>query len=207
MLVLSGLLLFANAAFAQNPRPLPVIVIDARGAIARLGTDQTTATGLGVDVNRLPGRGLGGSVGVHLYPLRGTKISLGIGGEGLLARARFQPKDVEGQPAGLAIERRLFSYAGTISINFGDRDGWSYLSAGMGPLRFESFTGDLPAAEAPPTKMTQNFGGGARWFVNRHLGACFDVRYYLTRPEVATGTSPARDRKRVMVIAIGISLQ
>ena len=181
-------------------------MVDVRGLLARLGTDATTAEGLGVETERLPTRGLGGAVGIHVYPIR-RKISIGVGGEAILARARDQEKDAEGTPVGVPIERRLSGFTGAVSINFGDRDGWSYLSAGVGPIRFESFLGELPAAEAPPYKMTQHFGGGVRWFMKQHLAGGFDVRFYLTRPEDATATSAGRDRKRLLLISVGISIK
>jgi hypothetical protein len=199
-------LIAAAPAWAQLPRPLPPIVVDLRGVLARLGTDTTTAADLGVDTARLPTRGLGGVVGIHVYPVR-RKISIGLGGEAILARARDQEKDAEGAPVGTPIERRLSGITAAESINFGDRDGWSYLSAGVGPIRFESFVGELPAAEAPPRKMTQHFGGGVRWFMKQHLAGGFDVRFYLTRPEDATATSAGRDRKRLLLYSVGISIK
>ena len=79
------------------------------------------------------------------------------------------------------LTRSLSGAAGTLSLNFGGRDGWSYVSGGLGPLRFESTSSEITHAEAPYT-MTQNAGGGARWFIKRHLAAGFDVRFYFTRP-------------------------
>ena len=55
--------------------------------------------------------------------------------------------------------------------------------------------------------MTQNFGGGARWFVKRRLALNLDVRFYLTRPANSTITSAGRARQRVLVLSAGISIR
>ena len=47
----------------------------------------------------------------------------------------------------------------------------------------------------------------ARWFTRQHLAVGFDVRFYLTRPQPAVGDVLPRDRQRLLVVAIGISLR
>ena len=206
--VLSVLLALAAAspAFAQTRQPIPPFVVDVRGFYARLGTDQVTATDLAIDPDDLPTRGLGGAVGATFYPIRKQSFALGLGGEGLLAWGNSQPVDAEGDALGLPIKRRLQSLAGQLSFNFGHRDGWSYISAGMGPLVFETYVGDTP----PPTasnELTLNFGGGARWFTSRHLAFCFDIRFYETKPVVSTLTSPGRERKRIFILSVGAAFK
>ncbi len=209
---------FASPAAAQQstatqqPVPvqhndlLPPFVIDVRGVIARLGEDATTAGDLNLAPAQLPGTGIGGAVAINMYPLRRKKMSLGIGGEGVLSRATSNGTDATGAVTGPRIERRFEGISGTFSLNFGHRQGWSYVSAGLGPLRFQTFAGDVPF-EAAPFELTQNFGAGARWFTNEHLAFCFDLRFYLTNPVDATPTTPGRGRERVLVISAGVSIK
>ena len=215
---------FASSAAAQQttaaqqpaaaPQPVPIqhndllppFVIDVRGAIARLGEDATTAADLNLASAQLPGTGIGGAVAINVYPLRRKKMSLGIGGEGVLTRATSTVTDTTGAVTGPRIERRFEGVSGTFSLNFGHRQGWSYVSVGGGPLRFQTFAGDVPL-EAAPFEFTPNFGAGARWFTNEHIAFCFDLRFYQTKPVDATLTSPGRGRARVLVISAGIAIK
>ena len=208
VLAIAFLAVAASPAYAQSKDPLPTWVVDVRGLFAKLGQDTTTATDLGVTAQQLPGTGIGGAVGVNFYPLKKKKMSLGFGAEGLLARAvDQQAADPQtGAVAGPRVERRLQGVSGTVSLNFGHGQGWSYVSAGIGPIRFQTFTGDLPAS-APPFQMTQNFGAGARWFTSNHIAFCFDLRFYLTKPEQTTVEYAGRLRQRVMVISAGIAIR
>lgn len=206
--LLGSLLTFAPTAFAQQREPLPIVAGDLRLFYSGLGQDPTTAGDLGVPVDQLPVRGLGGVAGVHVYPLRGSSVALGIGGEWMIARGRSEQKDATtGEPVGLPVEQRLRSLSPQVSINFGHREGWSYLSAGMGPMSFATFQGETAPAESPPTKSTINMGGGARWFAAAHLAFAFDVRFYLTRPEEIVAPYPGRQRTRLLVLSGGIAFK
>jgi hypothetical protein len=50
-------------------------------------------------------------------------------------------------------------------------------------------------------------GAGARWFNTAHVAFCFDMRFYLTRPEDPTITYPGRQRSRLLVLSAGISIK
>ena len=201
-------LLSSTPAFAQDPQPLPVVAADLRGFYAGLGRDPVTASDLGVAPDDLPSRGLGGVAGAHLYVLRGRSMTLGVGAEAMIARGRAQRADATtGAPTGDPIEQRLVSISPQLSLNFGHRDGWSYLSAGMGRLSFETFTGEAAPAASPPTKSTINMGGGARWFFASHVAFAFDVRFYLTRPEAQTVDFPGRQRSRLLVLSAGLGFK
>jgi hypothetical protein len=125
----------------------------------------------------------------------------------MLARGNAQQKDAAGVAIGQPIGQRLLSLSPQVSLNFGHREGWSYISAGMGPMVFETYQGELPPAEAPPRAMTINMGGGARWFITSHVAFCFDVRFYLTKPEAATPSHPGRQRTRLMVMSAGVAFK
>jgi hypothetical protein len=213
VLLVATIAAFATPARAQLPKPLPVAVIDVRGFYSGLGQDPTTAAGLSeigqpVAATDLPRRGLGGVVGVHWYLLRKKNIAVGIGGEAMLARGHAQQKDeTTGEPVGLPITQRFQGTAGLLSLNFGHRDGWSYVSAGMGPLTFNTYQGEQPPAAAPPFKMTIHLAAGARWFASRHFAFCFDLHFYQTKPEIATESYPGRDRANIRVLSAGIAIR
>jgi hypothetical protein len=209
----AGLLLFclvlsAPPALAQQRGPIPGFVFDIRGFYSGLGQDPTTASGLSLSPEQLPSRGLGGVAGLHVYPVRTRTFAIGFGGEGLLARGRTQQRDpATGVSIGLPVTQQLRGLSGAMSLNFGSANGWSYLTAGMGPMSFATYSGDTTPADSPPAKMTLNMGGGARWFIVSHLAFEFDVRFYLTRPEVITPAYPGRQRNRLMVLSAGIGIK
>jgi hypothetical protein len=213
--LLTTLLVAAAAPVAaQTRRPLPAVVADVRGFYSGLGRDAVTAEGLSVPSSALPARGFGGVAGVHVYPFRGRTMALGFGGELVLARGRAVPEldeddeDDEDDPATarLPINQQIRGFSGTVSLNFGHRDGWSYVSGGMGPLSFATYAGDRRPPDAP-VQMTINFGAGARWFAWRHFAFTFDLRYYQTEPEVATSSYPGRQRQSLRVLSAGVSIR
>jgi hypothetical protein len=198
----------ASPVFAQPREPLPLAAADLRGFYSGFGRDSLTAQELGIEATELPARGWGWVAGAHVYPWRGRIMSLGLGAELLWARAVAQTENpASGDPIGVRVEQRLRSLSPQISLNFGHRDGWSYLTAGMGRVSLGTFLGETPPADAPPSKSTINMGGGARWFVTSHVAFEFDVRFYLTRPEVSTSSWPARQRTRLLVLSAGIGVR
>ena len=140
----------ATPVLAQDRDPLPIFAADLRGFSAGLGQDPVTAAALGVEPDQLPGRGWGGVAGAHLYPLRGQSFALGVGAELILARARAQQENpADGQGVGIIVSQRLDGFSPQLSLNFGHRQGWSYLTAGMGGLSLTSYLGEeAPAAES-----------------------------------------------------------
>ncbi|MCC7007939.1 MAG: hypothetical protein IT184_03910 [Acidobacteria bacterium] len=210
VLAAAAALAVAVPAHAQLPKSLPIAVVDVRGFFSGLSRDPVTADQLTPPVTtaELPNRALGGIAGVHLFVWRGRSMALGLGGEGVIARARAQQNDEEtGAPLGAPITQRMRGLAGTVSLNFGHRDGWSYVSAGMGPLTLNTYDTEQAPDAPPPTRMTINMGAGARWFATRHVAFCFDLRFYQTRPETPTDAYPGRQRARVRVLSAGISIR
>lgn len=206
---LLSLLLPAAAQAQPLPQPIPRVVIDARAFFSGLGQDPVTAAGLGVPASDLPTRGLGGVAGLHVVAVRRGSLAFSIGGEGLLARGR-RTSTVQSAAPLLPIPpvtQRLEGLSAQLSLGFGQSEGWSYLTGGMGPMRFATWQGDARPALAPPAKATINLGGGARWFARRHLAVTFDVRFYLTRPETATEDYPGRQRSRLLILSAGIALK
>ena len=214
MRALAAALLIAvapTAGFAQQAppvlqdRPVSGFVIDARGVLSRFGQRPVTAASLGVTAADLPGPGLGGSIGAHVYPVRFGRIALGVGGEMIVARRSRQPIDEAGAPKGPSLNSSVYSIAPQISLNFGKRNGWSYISGGFGNGMFETWaeTGDMPDRSV----RVINYGGGARWFSSPHLAFTFDLRFYSMAVGAATGTLAERPAQRLLVLSAGVSLR
>lgn len=206
-----ALVLVPAVAAAQGPtapasvEPMPWLVLDARVGFPSLGDDELTRSALGITQTDLPGRAFTGVVGLHAYPLKKGRWKLGVGGEMLVGRGRFQRKDADGDAVGDPITRTLNSVTAQVSLNFGRGQGWSYLTAGAGPFTFESFRGDGPGEG--PSESTLNVGGGARWFKWRHAGFTVDMRFYLTKAAGAAGISAPRGAKRIVVLSAGLSFK
>ena len=210
-----GALLFvlmAGSAAAQTgAEPIPRFAADVRVAIPRFKEDPAIATTLTVTTDDLPTRGLGFIVGAQFYPLRTRYITFGIGAEMLRSRAReTREPTVEGGAAGPTVETRLTAFSPQLSFNFGHRDGWSYISGGLGTATLASetplTTGDIAEAGSSRRK-TINYGGGARWFAKRHIAVSLDLRFYAVSPLVGTTDAPGYPRMTVMVFSGGVAFR
>lgn len=194
-------------------RPVSGFVVDLRGVLGKFGQRPATATALGVNASQLPGPGLGGAIGAHVYPLRIGPATLGIGGEIMLTRRSRQPTDTAGEPLGPNLRSRAFSMAPQVSLNFGRRNGWSFVSAGLGTASFETWAdgGDvlLDGAQGRPDRRVRaiNYGGGARWFSSPHLAFTVDLRFYAISPGPADGNLAERARTRLLMISAGVSVR
>jgi hypothetical protein len=210
-------LLQTGAALAQQEDPIAPFVIDVRGAFMSLDASGS-AVPLGLDKAQLPSNGLGLEIGAHVYPLRGRVVSLGVGASLLFVRAKKAPEvpDVpEGQnpaptdPDDPTVRTRIKGFSPQVSLNFGSRRGYSYVSAGIGTMTraidategvlLEEVTGDTRAR-------TLNYGGGARWFVNSRLAFSFDMRFYRVAAQDATTSSVSLPQQRLFMGSVGISI-
>lgn len=210
LLATAAFLLAATTATAQMIREtLPVIVVDARAGNAGMPTEQgwTPAVPLNTEV---PARTLGFEFGAHFYPLRRAWGGLGVGGSLLFARGKTTPIIPEGgtRPPGVPdVETRVQGLLPQLSLNFGHRLGWSYISAGLGRTRVESTATSTASSPALSTDSlwvgTIHFGGGARWFVNDHFGISFDLRWNRLPNVAETGAA----KTRLFTATAGISLK
>ena len=211
-LILASMLLasFPAGALAQEPETEPIgrFAADLRVAIPRFPSDAAIATALGVTEENLPGRGLGLSAGVHVYPVRMGKVTLGLGGELLVSRARrtLDPAEDGGTP-GPAVSGRFSSLSPQLSLNFGSRRGWGYVSAGIGFARFTVENDAAPVASSDSRVRTINYGGGARWFAKEHLAFTFDLRFHRYDPQDAIVGRPAYPGGRMTVLSAGMSVK
>ena len=194
-------------AIAQIEEPIGRYVADARITWARFKEDPAISSAIGTMPTNLPTRGLGLVVGAHLYPLRGARVALGIGGEFLTAQdtRTMQPATEDGD-VGPTVETTFSSLSPQLSLNFGRRNGWSYISAGMGSATFTAQRLDDLIGEGPRVRAI-NYGGGARWFTNRHLAVSVDLRFYSVSEQPGSATRPPFPKVRMMVISGGIALR
>ena len=166
-----GLCASAAAQTAAADRPGPY-VIDIRGTTISLPQDPSFYPPVS-STTAVPSRGWGIDAGAHVYPFQLGAARLGIGG--MLLRARGTVS-FESQPSVAAL---LTTVTPQVSVNFGSRAGWSYLSAGIG--RAQMTTRVAPRLLDSGTRSTVNFGGGARWFAKPRLAFTFDVRFHMVR--------------------------
>jgi hypothetical protein len=206
-LLLVMALVGARPVRAQDPPPrIPWFVIDLHGSVPRFPSDDPVlAASRNMDLTELPGRGLGVQVGAHLYPLRWRGVTFGLGGELAASRARKIP---QGSQTLLFSEERYTSIAPQLSFNFGNGNGWSYLSGGIGQSTWSLVpAGDVSSPQDSERLKTINYGGGARWFIKSHVAFSFDVRLYAINPGLPFGSRPGSPRTTLMVIGAGASIK
>jgi hypothetical protein len=202
----------AHSALAQDPPPpIPWVVVDLHASIPRFPSeDLLLAESRDMMLAELPGSGLGAQISVHVYPLRTRVVTIGLGGELAIGRARQTPvagATASGATPLRAAEERITSLSPQLSLNFGSGSGWSYLSAGLGTTTWYLATDDL--GEYPPNSdrlKTLNYGGGGRWFIKPHLAFSFDVRFYAINPGFAY-IFPATPRTTLLIVGAGISVK
>jgi hypothetical protein len=196
----------AQRADAQDPPPpIPLFVVDLHGAMASFPNDPNLALSRGLQQAELPGRGLGADVAIHAHPIKYKALTFGIGGRWLTARAH---RDQDPASALRPVTER-FTYLGPqLSFNFGDGDGWSYISGGIAASTW-FVAPDGSVAQPPDTERlrTIDYGGGARWFAKAHLAFSFDVRLYAINPSTPIAGLPNGPRTTLLVIAAGISVK
>ena len=202
-------MLAAPPAFAQDPPPrIGPFVLDVHGTVPRFPRDQQLADSRALLLRELPGAGLGLHAGAHVYPLRWKAVTFGLGADVTVAQARQAAPPLAPGVFGRAATERLTHIAPQISFNFGDGDGWSYISGGIGTATW-SVVPDGSAASPPDTERleTINYGGGARWFIKRHLAFSFDVRFYAIAPSTPYFGRSGGPRKTLVIMGAGISLK
>lgn len=199
-------------------QPIGRFAADVRVVSARYSDDPGLATFLGVTKENLPTRGLGIVFGAHVYPLRmGRHVALGVGGELVFSRGsktlKLEADEEDEEPAdGPTVDARLSAVSPQVSLNFGGRDGWSYLSGGIGWTKSSSevkreTVAPTVSADGTPRTSTINYGGGGRWYMKRHIAFSFDVRFYAIRPQAGTATLPTLARRRLLMLSAGVSFK
>jgi hypothetical protein len=211
------MLLAAWPAAAQDNERLPWFAVDLHAATVGLPQAEGWVPAVSADTE-LPGRNWGLSAGATVYPFRAGLITFGIGASIITGKARSDSLTTPGSTGSdtstavtPVVHTASTSLVPQVSINFGRRLGWSYLSAGIGRTKVTSFSdaiGATPGIEVPETwNQALNFGGGARWFMKPRIGAGFDVRFVKLGSRSATATVPGAKRTQLWNISAGISIQ
>ena len=193
----------------DDPPPIGPFVVDLHGIVPRFGDDPELAASRGISQSELPGSGLGFSIGGHVYVAKIRAVTLGAGGELVVGRSSAVPNTVPGAVSTLrAVTETFTAMSPQLSLNFGNGNGWSYLSGGIS-LVTRSVVPE-GAARLPiddERRRTISYGGGARWFAKKRLAFSLDVRFYdiaAATPQAGITVSP---RTRLLVIGAGISVR
>jgi len=200
----------ATTAQETQPEDLPIgrYVADLRFNFPKFKQDPNVASSIGVATEDLPTRGFGLVVGAHVYPLRLGIVTIGLGGEiGKATRGRTTNTGTDTAPVEVGVDTRFSAVSPQISFNFGARDGWSYISGGIGWSKYTTENRAHPLPDAESATKTINYGGGARWFARKHLAFGFDVRFYAVNPQLATATRPGFPRMTLLSLCGGISVR
>lgn len=219
MRYLTGIVLalaVATPSFGQTAEPLPKFAIDLHAATVGLPQADGWVPIVPVDTV-LPGRNWGISGGATVYPFRVGVITFGLGASITAAKGKSDTVEItSGATNALTVITPIVTTGITnltpqLSLNFGHKLGWSYLSAGVGRSKVTSRAdaAGTTLGIALPDSWNQaiNFGGGAKWFMKPHLGASFDVRFVQLGSRSQTETLPSAKRTRMWTISAGISIQ
>ena len=207
---LAALILLVRPVAAQDPPPkIGPFVVDVHGTVPRFPSDdQQLADSRGLLLRELPGSGLGLHAGAHVYPLRWKAVTFGLGADVTLARAHLKSQQLASDIFGRAATERFTHIAPQLSFNFGDGDGWSYISGGIGTSTWSVVPDGLLATAADSERLkTINYGGGARWFIKRHLAFSFDIRFYAIDPSTPLPGRPSGPRTTLIIMGAGVSVK
>jgi hypothetical protein len=203
------MLTLAVTAFAQEPPPkIGPFVIDLHGTVPRFPREQPLADSRAVLLDELPGAGLGLHAGAHVYVLRIKPMTLGLGVDLTAARTHQGAPQLGDGLFGRAVTERFTHIAPEISFNFGTGDGWSYISGGIGPGVWSVEAEGGPDLDANHERLkTINYGGGARWFIKRHIAFSVDARFYAINPGTPQDPLPGGPRKTLLFMGAGLSVK
>ena len=202
--------LSVRTSAAQDPPPkIGPFVFDLHGTVPRFKRDDLQlAESRGLVDGELPGSGLGLHAGAHVYPLKWRAVTFGLGADLTLARSHHAAQLAADGSGPRATTERFSHVAPQLTFNFGDGEGWSYISGGIGTSTW-SVVRDGSAALPPDTERlkTINYGGGARWFIKRHLAFSFDVRFYAIDPGTPLLGLPNGPRTTLLIMGAGVSVK
>lgn len=195
---------------AQEPPPrIGPFVVDVHGTVPRFPSDDPQlAASRALTLDELPGSGLGMHAGAHVYVFKWRAITFGLGADVTVARSRRRGGETAYGIVGRSTTERFMHAAPQLSFNFGDGDGWSYLSGGIGTSTWSIVPDGQPKAAPDVQRLkTINYGGGARWFIKRHLAFSFDVRFYAIDPSEPIPGLPNGPRTTLLMMGAGVSVK
>ena len=213
LFICSALLILVAARPARGQDPPPKIgpfVVDVHGTVPSFPQEEPLAASRELALAELPGHGFGAQVAATVYFLRWRAVTVGIGGEVAAGRAHNTPP-----PPATAdaiplrpVEERFRSAGSQLSFNFGNGNGWSYISGGIGQSTWSVIPDGGTAVPSDVAHLkTINYGGGARWFDKKHVAFSFDVRFYAINPGPPNLADPGGPRTTLLVIGAGVSLK
>ena len=195
-------------ATAQGVEPIGRFVVDVRGSIPLYGQNEQLAANDGLFAFQLPSRGLGIDVGGHLYPLRWHGITFGVGISVFTSAGERAAGENDPVVDGPTVRTTFSAVSPQLSFNFGSKEGWSYLSGGLGSSQLTISTESGQGSGSGRPARTLNYGGGVRWFIKRHLAFTFDLRLYAISPLPSTETGErATPRMTLLVVNAGVSFK
>ncbi len=138
-------------------------------------------------------------------------MALGVGGEWLLfsnGSKSLDPRN-EGAPRrGPTVKRDFSVLSPQVSLNFGGRDGWSYISGGIGWARFTTELEAAPVADPDGSVRLVSTTAAARAGSPRNTSPlrsiCASTRSIAQEP---TTGRPAYGGRRMMVFSAGVSFK
>jgi hypothetical protein len=212
LIVVFGMLTFSRSAHAQGPPPpIPFWAIDVHATVPSFPNTPALAASRGLQTGELPGATLGIDLAVNIYPLRLRKVTFGLGGRLMSARARSDPQNAPDSGVTLRPVTEQFTYVGPLlSLNFGTGSGWSYLSGGYSTSRWSLIPDGTNVPVLPQNQQsipTFDYGGGARWFAKPHLAFSFDVRFYAIGLTTPAAGLPSGPRTTLLVVGAGVSFK
>ncbi|MGE0041990.1 MAG: hypothetical protein AB7H88_08715 [Vicinamibacterales bacterium] len=212
----ASVLLAAGPVLAQAPaRPISGFIVDLHGVTSGLPATPGWLPPV-PDETALPTRGLGLDGGAHVFVASLGRVKVGVGARALFVRGAtaINPEADTAAAATIPdVTTKLKAVEPEVSFNFGHRDGWSYISGGMGRAKVESEALVASGSGAPtiggPAGWVSifNYGGGARWLINDHVGFSFDVRWHQLSAVGTTDDFPGAMRTKMLVAGVGISIR
>jgi hypothetical protein len=189
------------AAQALDPGPPGPWVADVRGVTLSIPQASGFYPPIASDT-LVPSRGFGIQAGAHVYVGRLGGIRLGTGADLLQVRGTT--------PERIAMTVRTI--APQVSLNFGTAEGWSYVSGGVGVSHVRGRRGAVSETTSTTTRestalLAFNIGGGARWFLTRHVGITFDLRLHRLGAQDARTDAPATPGSIHGSAAVGLALR
>lgn len=175
-LALMVLALTAASAAAQQVPPIGKFAVDVRPGLAHFPQNEDLAAIYGLAEAELPAWGNSIEVGAHYFPFRWRSLTFGVGGSVLAGRAHRGPvTEKDGSLTGTDATSFARAVTPQLSINFGNSEGFSYVSGGLGLSWLTMETTALPE-DVSQRRTTINYGAGARWYATDHVGITIDLR-------------------------------
>jgi hypothetical protein len=205
----------ASPASAQTRERLPWFAVDLHGASVGLPTAEGWIPVAVIGDTPLAGRGLGLAGGATVYPVKLGIMTLGVGAAVSMGKGTGEALTIATGSTTTVVtpvmRTSVLNVMPHVSMNFGHKLGWSYISAGVGTTRISASadaTDTLPQVMLPETwNSALNFGGGARWFMKPRLGFGFDVRFVKLGSRSGTIEIPAAKRTQMVTFSAGVSFQ